>query len=234
MLISFFSSFSQVSSIQLEYKFTIKTDDGGESVYFSKLKDNGKESIYSTKDTLVDSNSGRVVKMKNGSQSIYVDKSKNILLMYAPIFSKDYYIKEDSLNTLFKWKMVDSVKKTILNYECMMATCTFRGRDYQAFYTDKLPFFTGPWKLSGLPGVILEAKTTDDRFTFVAYKLSLSTKNIEIKNPFEGIKIGFLPFVEHKKLLLSKLQAAQEKAQSQEKDEDISYTFKDKSIELLK
>jgi len=154
--------------------------------------------------------------------------------MYQPILNKDYYIKEDSLTNLFHWEMVDSVKKTILNYECRLATCTFRGRNYQAFYTDKLPFFTGPWKFSGLPGVILEAKTTDGKYTFIAYRLSLSTQEIQINNPYTDMRITFLSFIEHKKMLLKRLQAAQEKAQSQEKEEDVSYTFKDKSIELLK
>lgn len=56
----------------------------------------------------------------------------------------------------------------ILDYLCQKATTEFRGRTYEAYFTMDIPINEGPWKLYGLPGLILEAKTTDGLFRFCA------------------------------------------------------------------
>lgn len=51
---------------------------------------------------------------------------------------------------------------------CQKATAHFKGRDYTAWFCPDLPLHLGPWKLNGLPGVIVDAydATGDVRFTF--------------------------------------------------------------------
>jgi GLPGLI family protein len=56
----------------------------------------------------------------------------------------------------------------ILGYLCHKANTKFRGREYEAYFTQELPVNEGPWKLYGLPGLILEAKTRDGIFHFKA------------------------------------------------------------------
>ena len=65
------------------------------------------------------------------------------------------------------WKITDSVK-TIIGYECFMATAEFRGRRWTAWFTPEIPIQDGPWKLCGLPGLILEAYDTNRDYSFTA------------------------------------------------------------------
>ena len=52
------------------------------------------------------------------------------------------------------WKLADG-ERTILGYACRRATCTFRGRNYEAWYAPEIAVSAGPWKFGGLPGLIL-------------------------------------------------------------------------------
>ena len=59
----------------------------------------------------------------------------------------------------------------ILGYTCQKATCHFRGRNYVAWFAPDIPVRQGPWKLGGLPGLILKAHDTDSLYTFEAVKV---------------------------------------------------------------
>jgi len=66
-------------------------------------------------------------------------------------------------------------KKVIEGYAVMLATATFRGREYQAWFAEDIPIDAGPWKFHSLPGLILEVNSTDGT---VRIKLK-GLKNIE-------------------------------------------------------
>lgn len=55
---------------------------------------------------------------------------------------------------------------TILTYRCQKASCYFRGRHYTAWYTMEIPVSEGPWKLCGLPGLILKAEDSRGHYSF--------------------------------------------------------------------
>lgn len=64
-----------------------------------------------------------------------------------------------------KWQ-IHPETMNILSYPCQRATCTFRGRDYEAWFTMEIPRSEGPWKLQGLPGLILKAQDTQGHYIF--------------------------------------------------------------------
>lgn len=60
---------------------------------------------------------------------------------------------------------------TICDYKCQKARTTFRGRTWTAWYTIDIAISDGPWKLCGLPGLILKAEDSKGDFSFSAYKI---------------------------------------------------------------
>jgi GLPGLI family protein len=65
------------------------------------------------------------------------------------------YIITDVLPVI-NWH-ISSEKANFAELHCQKATCHFKGRDYTAWFCPDLPVRAGPWKLNGLPGVIVEA-----------------------------------------------------------------------------
>lgn len=48
-------------------------------------------------------------------------------------------------------------------YRCSRARAHFRGRDYEAWFTPEVPTRFGPWKLHGLPGLIVRLNDDENR-----------------------------------------------------------------------
>ena len=57
-----------------------------------------------------------------------------------------------------QWTLGDDTLR-IGDYLCQQATATFRGLTWQVYYTEEIPSSAGPWRLRGLPGLIVEAKS---------------------------------------------------------------------------
>lgn len=61
----------------------------------------------------------------------------------------------------FQWRIYDDEKK-ISGYKCKKATAQYGGKLWEVWFTVEIPVPFGPWKLNGLPGLILEA--SDNHF----------------------------------------------------------------------
>ncbi len=72
------------------------------------------------------------------------------------------------------WQIGDSTK-TVLGYECIKATTDFHGRQWTAWFAPEIPLHDGPWKLQGLPGLILEAYEEKDHHHFTAEGIENTT-----------------------------------------------------------
>ncbi|HNY05748.1 MAG TPA: GLPGLI family protein [Candidatus Egerieousia sp.] len=73
-------------------------------------------------------------------------------------------------------------KKDVIGYSCSRATCTFRGRNYEAWYTNEIPASLGPWKFRGLPGLILSIKDDSGIISFEATGLRKCSHTITYKD----------------------------------------------------
>ncbi|MGL5938012.1 MAG: GLPGLI family protein [Phocaeicola sp.] len=70
-----------------------------------------------------------------------------------------------------KWQLIPR-DTTLLTYKCQFATTTFRGRSWRVCYTLEIPISEGPWKLHGLPGLILYAEEESGTFKFECIELT--------------------------------------------------------------
>lgn len=68
------------------------------------------------------------------------------------------YLIEENIPVI-NWKITADTA-SFGTLKCQKATAVFRGRNYEAWFCPALPFRSGPWKLNGLPGLIVEASDT--------------------------------------------------------------------------
>ncbi|WP_438969083.1 GLPGLI family protein [Nonlabens sp.] len=91
---------------------------------------------------------------------------------------------------IIKWEIIDA-EKVILGLKCKKAIGNYRGRAIIAFYTTEISTPIGPYKIVGLPGLILEAKSTDGTFIYKAESINTlidyNVSNFDV--PFNKMKI---------------------------------------------
>lgn len=74
------------------------------------------------------------------------------------------------------WQLVSDSSKVICGYECLKAICSYRGRQWTAWYSPEIPVQEEPWKLLGLPGLILEAH--DDKRHYLYSAVKIQSENV--------------------------------------------------------
>jgi GLPGLI family protein len=111
----------------------------------------------------------------------FKDFFKKILIEYARM---PMLISANSQYSEFlpiqDWK-INGETLTVANYLCQKATCTFRGRNFTAWFTMDIPIQNGPWKFGGLPGLILKVYDEDMLYTFECVKVETFKKKYPIK-----------------------------------------------------
>ena len=98
---------------------------------------------------------------------------------------QNYIVKENKklvIKPIEKVKWVISKKtKKILNYNCFLATTTFKGQKLEVYFTKEITGNASPEKLPFINGVILEYKTTTK--TSIATQVQFNQP--DVKNFFE-------------------------------------------------
>ena len=178
--------------------------DANKSVRDSIVKEKNKTIMQSLKSMQVikDANTLEDRLSANREPSSVIDKGRNIesfLFKYrkegkaitmddgpsqSSFSSKRAYMKVTENIAPQDWQ-ISTDTASVLGYLCTKATTTFRGRDYVAWFTQEIPINEGPWKLYGLPGLILKAEDTAGLFRFEAIGLTQPNDKV-IPAPADG------------------------------------------------
>lgn len=111
---------------------------------------------------------GNMYGSKKGREyEVFKNIPQKDILTYTDALHNDFFFFYEENVPTFKWELAEG-DTIILGYPCHKAICQFRGRGWTAWYALDLPFDNGPWKLGGLPGLILAASESQQEFSFVA------------------------------------------------------------------
>lgn len=147
--------------------------DGGQSKFYSP-KTEYIDSIESTPEGFEKFNTFKRIcyEKKQSDQiprvdgSFYVTKSRKRNKMHTYDIASGTKFCWEEIIPQIEWNTIDSTKN-IFGYECFMATCDYHGRKWIAWFAPEIPVKDGPWKLCGLPGMILEAECEGGQYNFI-------------------------------------------------------------------
>ena len=99
----------------------------------------------------------------------------------------------EKIEGLFDWQLLDG-DSIVCGYPCHKATTIFRGRIWTVWYTLDLPYSDGPWKFCGLPGLVLYAYDSEDKFRFNCIGIEKGDGHeVKMKMPKSGVIDTYMP-----------------------------------------
>jgi len=84
-----------------------------------------------------------------------------------------YYTYTEPMMSI-DWTLSEETKE-VCGYSCKTATGSYGGRTWVVRYAPGIPSAFGPWKLHGLPGLILEAEDAEGMHHFTAVRFAKAT-----------------------------------------------------------
>ncbi|RYF69693.1 MAG: GLPGLI family protein [Cytophagaceae bacterium] len=129
----------------------------------------------------------RVDTNRSEKQLINLVKEVDVTVYSTPktgqLVSREYIMNklvtvQDTLRAL-PWTL-GTRSRQIGKFTCQDASVTFRGRTYEAWFAAAIPIPYGPWKLQGLPGLILEANDREKEviFSLLSVDYPLATRPV--------------------------------------------------------
>lgn len=170
------------------YHYTIQTqDDKGENVTDSMRMALlvGTRATYYTniqsynRDGRVDKEFLNAFMMH--TQNVLTDLGKSEVTTVEAIYPYRYLTNEPLAK--IDWEITEETQ-TLNNLICRQAIGKLYGKEWTVWYTEEIPSPAGPWKLRGLPGLIVKAEDAEGIHCFSLYETKNEIRNINsISNP---------------------------------------------------
>ena len=113
-----------------------------------------------------------------GRKDILITDNQKEQYKFFSIIGVMHYKAAEPIENI-KW-IITADTTTISNYKCFKAKSTFKGREWIAWFTRDIPVSSGPWKLFGLPGLILRANDSFNHYIFELASISKIEKVIDM------------------------------------------------------
>ncbi len=169
-------------------KLVFRNFDGNYSMYFNTKQSYFYNASLAPEDTYVED--GNIVTAKEGDSDgfpIYKNLITNEMQQkYGAGKAANKCIIADKL-TAIKWNITKETKK-ISTFNTKKAVGDFGGRTYEVWFTTDIAVSNGPFKLQGLPGMILEAKSLDGKVT-ISFKSYEQKSKGAVKKLSDFLKI---------------------------------------------
>lgn len=170
-----------VNSAEVEYKCEIESDLP--TSLFTTLYINNNVSIFKEKTSTAVRGK---FKDDDGSYTtleplivfepfLKVDRSNKKVLFFEMIGANTFLVEDDYHN--LDWTITEETK-SVAGFSCNKAIASFRGRQWIVWFTTQIPLSFGPWKLHGLPGLILEAYDSTNKYTWKAVKVEFAKSTV--------------------------------------------------------
>ena len=171
---------------------SLSSNDETNNVNFAG-EDAGSRVVVSGGPAILINNGGVVIR-----EEIVKDFKDRSLVINSKIGPNLFEVK--SALPQIKWE-IKSEKKKIDKYICQKAIGEFGGRRYIIWFAPELHFNDGPWKFSGLPGLILQARDERNEVIFSFIKLDKNTNPSETTASIFGNDLQIIPvkFKQYKK-----------------------------------
>ena len=132
-------------------------------------------------------------------QNVLTDVEKSEVVAVEPLYPYRYEAHEPLAK--IDWTLTDDTL-TISGLLCHRASGKLYGMWWEVWYTEEIPSSAGPWKLRGLPGLIIQAKDVNGIHCFELYETKKEVRDINtIGNP-EYQKLSRKKLMDFKKRVL--------------------------------
>lgn len=170
----FFLSFTTLYSQQNEWVKIEYTQTLGGQITNSTLFYNQNESLYLFgNQTKIDTTSTNMIYIISDEIGSAIYKNLNNKSLFTRVAFKDEVVLINDDYPVLNWT-ITAETKNISNLLLTKATTTFRGRVYIAWFCEQLAGNSGPLKMGGLPGTIIELKTEDEFLNILFNKISFN------------------------------------------------------------
>ena len=114
-------------------------------------------------------------------QNVLTDMEKAKVTTLEAIYPYRYLTNEPLAK--IDWEITEETQ-TLNNLICRQAIGKLYGKEWKVWYTEEIPSPAGPWKLRGLPGLIVKAEDAEGIHCFSLYETKNEARSINsINNP---------------------------------------------------
>ena len=113
---------------------------------------------------------------------LVINDEENLSFKYY-FFIKDVYKIKEFVE--LNWELKPETKK-ISTYLCRKAILKYKGRTWEAWYTQDLQIQAGPYIFRNLPGLIVEMEDSTGSYKFSLYSIKKRSDTLDFENIYKG------------------------------------------------